>query len=578
MNIFAIDLGNKRIKMKSERAEYSYPASYLTTDFLSDDSLEVHQEINDNYIYKLDQESTMSFVWGGALDIYNLPEKMIDTYARSKRIQQKKTQRILKFALGRLAFDYKERMSKETPLKVHVMLGAPITEMHKDSDTVAYLKQFLIGVHHLQINGEDIWLDVASEENISVIPQYMGTILDLGFDQTLLPVEKIVEGKIGVIDIGGGTVLINSSNALNLSPRGAEKFYGVQTLIREIASDINSTKPFIIEKLLREGSESNGYFYKTNRNERDIKDITGNVLRAVDNYTRFTISSLVTENFPDLEEFDFIIFTGGGASLLSKTALLDEIGEEYFSRLIFCETPELSNVRGFYKGGLLKWGGESLLGVDQDDLEKREARLEEKGSIQGEWGTASVEFNPETGILTVFEGQLSVVFPNNIERASVKEIHFEEGVSFPAVCTGLFGGQHYKSLDGSMSALVLIKGMERVVSTSVEDMSFMFNGCKSLTKVDFTNFDTSSVTNFSNLFANCNSLVDLNFENIDSSCVKNFDSMFLNCSSLQYLDLLSLSFNSAVTMNQVFEGCSSLEELFLPQNVFQERCNLIKMQ
>lgn len=32
MNIFAIDLGNKRIKMKSERGEYSYPSSYLNAE------------------------------------------------------------------------------------------------------------------------------------------------------------------------------------------------------------------------------------------------------------------------------------------------------------------------------------------------------------------------------------------------------------------------------------------------------------------------------------------------------------------------------------------------------------------
>jgi len=32
MNIFAIDLGNKRIKMKSERGEYNYPSSYLNAE------------------------------------------------------------------------------------------------------------------------------------------------------------------------------------------------------------------------------------------------------------------------------------------------------------------------------------------------------------------------------------------------------------------------------------------------------------------------------------------------------------------------------------------------------------------
>ena len=32
MTIFAIDLGNKRVKMKSDRAEYVYPAAYLVAE------------------------------------------------------------------------------------------------------------------------------------------------------------------------------------------------------------------------------------------------------------------------------------------------------------------------------------------------------------------------------------------------------------------------------------------------------------------------------------------------------------------------------------------------------------------
>lgn len=77
--------------------------------------------------------------------------------------------------------------------------------------------------------------------------------------------------------------------------------------------------------------------------------------QLIERYTRFTVAPLVTENFPDIEEVDFIVVTGGGASLLAKEALKDEIGEEYFSRLLFLNESEFANVRGFYKGGYLKW-------------------------------------------------------------------------------------------------------------------------------------------------------------------------------------------------------------------------------
>lgn len=540
MNLFAIDLGNKKIKMKSNRAEYSYPASYLTTDFLSTDSLAAHQQIQENQIYRLKEAPAPGFVWGEALEIYNLPEKMIDTYARSKRMKQKKTQRILEFALGRLALDYKGEYSEETPLVVHVMLGAPITGMHKESDTVTLLKSLLIGQHHLQVNGQDIWLEIPSEEYISIIPQYMGTLLNLAFDEALSPVETYIEGRLGIVDIGGGTILVNSVNALNLSPGGMEKFYGIQTLIKDISISINSTKPFLIEKMLQEGSSSKGYFYKTNRSIKGTKDVTENVKAAIDHYTRFTVAPFITENFPDIEAFDCIIVTGGGSSLLSKEALLDEIGEEYFEALVFVEEPEHANVRGFYKGGLIKWQEESL---------------------QEHWGTSPVTFDSETGVLSVYAGVLSRDdFPSSIERSSIKEIHFVEPVTFPANSTALFGALYYQSFDGAMEKLTALKGMEHVSTQGVTNMSFMFNGCKNLEVLDVSAFDTSQVLDMSNIFANCQTLKTLDLTSFDTSRVQNFDSMFLGCLQLEHLELQGFDMRNAVSQADMFAGCVALQE------------------
>lgn len=560
MNIFAIDLGNKKVKMKSGRAEYSYPSSYMTTDFLTSDSVSAHQEVQQNKIYKLDDKSKTSFVWGEALEIYNLPENMIDTYARVNRIKQKKTQRILEFALGRLALDYRGEYTEESPLIVHLMLGAPITDMHKNSDTLSILNHLLIGKHHMTINGEEVWIDIPSEDYISVIPQYMGSLLDLAFDNNLNQNEVYSEGKIGIVDIGGGTILINSSNALNLSPLGTEKFYGIQTLIKEITTEINSTKPFIIEKLLSKINEDRVYLYKTSRNEKDTQDISEIVNSAIENYTRFTIAPLLTENFADLEEFDLIVMTGGGAALLSKTVLLDEIGDEYFDRLVFSENSERSNVRGFYKGALIKW-------EDNNPLVQEELMTQkiEEDTIFGKWGTSEVEFTPSNGVLKVKKGHLSPLgLPVSIVRSEIKIIKFLENVVFPANSSSLFGGKSYMSTNGAMSSLKKIEGMEQVSTASTTDMSFMFNGCKLLSEIDLSNFDTSEVENFSNMFANCENLVKVNLKSFNTSKVKNFDSMFLNCTLINNLNLQMFNMDEAQTKIDMFEGCVSLNNLSLP--------------
>lgn len=353
MTIFAIDLGNKRVKMKSDRAEYVYPAAYLVAETVTEGVLGSWQ-LQGNQIYSIDKEENR-FVWGTELDAYHLSEKMIDTYARSGRIEQKKAQRILEFALGRLALDYKESRTK--PLVVNLVLGVPITDMHQDSKTIQTLKDLMIGRHYIQVDGEELVVEIPSEDYILVVPQYMGTAFELAYDDAMHPVDAYANGRMGILDIGGRTILINTSNHLNPAPMGAERFEGVQTLIKRIAEKINSTKLFTIERLLREGSTSGNYIYRPSRNTSDLRDISSLVQKAIEDYTRFTVAPLVTENFPDIEDADFIVMTGGGANIIDKAALLDEIGQEYFDRLVFITSSELANVRGFYKYAVLIWNG-----------------------------------------------------------------------------------------------------------------------------------------------------------------------------------------------------------------------------
>ncbi|MFK4899320.1 Alp7A family actin-like protein [Lactococcus petauri] len=352
MNIFAIDLGNHRIKMKSDRGEYNYPASYLSAEHVGVRSISGIMA-EDNFCYELEEDKGYRFLWGEDLGIYNLTEKIIEAYARSGRMKQKKAQRILKFALGRLALDYKE--SRNKPLIVHLMLGVPVTDLHEESETIALLHELVVGQHHIQIDDEEIMVEIPSIDYISIVPQYMGTVMEMAFDENMQQVDTYAKGKIGLVDIGGGTILINSVNHMTPSPVGTESFEGVNTLIKEIATKVNSTKKFSIEQTLRVGNKKTGYIYRPNRNEADTRDITEIVENEIEKYTRFTVAPLVTSSFPDLEEVDMIVLTGGGVNVISHQALLDEIGERYISRLVFVENAEQANVRGFYKGACLLW-------------------------------------------------------------------------------------------------------------------------------------------------------------------------------------------------------------------------------
>lgn len=420
MNIFAIDLGNKRIKMKSERGEYSYPSAYLNAEQISSGGLG-SLNIDQNYCLQIPEDQMNSFIWGPNLEVYNLPERMIDTYARSRRMKQKKAIRIFKFALGRLAMDFPE--AYESPLVVHLTLGLSITDMHQENDTIEVLKNLAIGQHEIIIDGRVVTIVIPSEKFLSVIPQYMGTVLNLAFDQEFQRNSRFSDGRIGVIDIGGGTILINRSVGLNPSPGGDERFEGIQHLIKEIGRKINSTKSFLIEEMLRSSNVSESYVYRPNSNTQDAKDITTVVQAEIERYTRFTVAPLITENFPDIEEVDSIVVTGGGAALLSKEALQDEIGEEYFYRLLFLDEPEFANVRGFYKGGYLKWHitGDEELSIKSSVKNKKKIFFEDQDSIKGKLPSSSQKYNTPLSKKEFIEAQKKI----NLLKSEIDEARFE---------------------------------------------------------------------------------------------------------------------------------------------------------
>ena len=101
------------------------------------------------------------------------------------------------------------------------------------------------------------------------------------------------------------------------------------------------------------------------------------------------------------------------------------------------------------------------------------------------------------------------------------------------------------------------------VTSSVTQMSGMFDGCSSLTRLDLTSFDTSSVTWMSGMFDGCSSLISLDLSGFDTSSVTGMYAMFFGCSNLISLDLTGFDTSCVTTMASMFSGCSSLTALDL---------------
>ncbi len=125
----------------------------------------------------------------------------------------------------------------------------------------------------------------------------------------------------------------------------------------------------------------------------------------------------------------------------------------------------------------------------------------------------------------------------------------------------------YSKRDAITTAVVNVKGMK--------DSAAMFYGCKNLSDVDFSNFDTSSVTNMEYMFCACKGLTELDLSSFNTSKVTSMRAMFSERSDydsllqgryhegLEKLDLSSFDTSSVTDMRGMFYGCGSLEELNL---------------
>jgi surface protein len=82
-----------------------------------------------------------------------------------------------------------------------------------------------------------------------------------------------------------------------------------------------------------------------------------------------------------------------------------------------------------------------------------------------------------------------------------------------------------------------IIGLELVSTSNVTDMSFMFEGMHSLTKLDTSSFDTRNVIVMKGMFHSMQSLTELDLSNFDTSNVTNMEYMFAYCEKITELDV-----------------------------------------
>lgn len=340
MELFALDLGNIQTKIMSSRKEKVLPSKFTYYSDLGNQKTSISERKLDIKEYSTIIDDRFSYAWGSDINFAKV-RTFLDTIGFENRYSSPNFKLLATFAIGELAKDFQE--AKDGMLEVNIVTGVPTDEFNEKA--VKSIIKVLKSDHNITIDGERLAVRV---NEVRVLPQPIGTVYnELLDDEGYIKNDDYETETISVVDCGGGTILIDTLNDMNLSETGrSQEEYGAHALYDEIIADCKKNEVTLnkndIEKIIRDQKDK--YIYKPNKDQS--YDITGIVSRNIDKYTN-TLLSIVNSTLKGTSRIDTLFFTGGGANIINKELIL-----ERYERAIFIDNSELANVNGFYKYGL----------------------------------------------------------------------------------------------------------------------------------------------------------------------------------------------------------------------------------
>ena len=136
-----------------------------------------------------------------------------------------------------------------------------------------------------------------------------------------------------------------------------------------------------------------------------------------------------------------------------------------------------------------------------------------------------------------------------------------------------FNTSKMKSMDFLFYNCILLKELDlsNFITNNVEKMNCMFSYCVSLTSLNLSNFNTSQVSIMYYMFKNCSSLKKLEISSLKVPKLNDTSSMFSNCPLLTSLDLSNFKTTKIIQAFEMFSGCSSLNYIDISFFTFSSR-------
>ena len=112
---------------------------------------------------------------------------------------------------------------------------------------------------------------------------------------------------------------------------------------------------------------------------------------------------------------------------------------------------------------------------------------------------------------------------------------------------------------------------------NINNLSWLFNNCSTITFIDFSNFNYNYITNLSWMFHGCSSLTTLKLSNLNTKHVIDMSGIFSDCTSLKQIDLSNFDTRNVKYMNWMFQNCSSLTQIDFSNFDTRNVCHMMGM-
>ncbi len=384
-------------------------------------------------------------------------------------------------------------------------------------------------------------------------------------------VHAVWDGTTGELKIQGGTITntgtfgaVNRSSVRRIVFEGDVNVSGSMSLSSLFWSFPNLVAIQNLEKLNTSAVTNMSHMFSMSPNLTSLDLSSFDTSSVTDMSSMFQNTSSLTSL--DLSSFDIDTTTNINSMFLNTSSLRELKLGAGISHLNGSGLPTISTTSGEFTGFWRNVGtgtvdrpnGTNILS-SADLMQNFNPSMADtfvwQKTLPRLWGDVEYDYDETSKTLTLEGGTITDPTDfDNILRSEVEHIVFEGEVN-------VGGSMSLRGLFDGFQNLVAIQNLEKLNTSGVTDMSWMFWAANSLTSLDLSSFDTSSVTDMRAMFVGTESLTSLDLSSFDTSSVTDMSTMF-GLTGLKSIDLSSFNTSSVKDMSEMFAG-SSLTSLDL---------------